>query len=87
LASGQELTADPISAFETGEPGYFHETPFGCDSRNHRTINATVRRGKRAAAVEQVNGGAGVLSNNPNFGRAVTGLAGRVVELQARFRF
>ena len=33
------------------------------------------------------NGGVGVLNNNPNFGRANTGLAGRVVELQARFRF
>ena len=33
------------------------------------------------------NGGAGVLSNNPNFGKAARGLAGRVVELQARFRF
>lgn len=33
------------------------------------------------------NGGVGVLNNNPNFGRANTGLAGRVVELQARLRF
>jgi hypothetical protein len=33
------------------------------------------------------NGGAGELFNNPNFGRAAKGLAGRVVELQARFRF
>lgn len=33
------------------------------------------------------NDGAGVLFNNPNFGRAAKGLAGRVVELQARFRF
>jgi hypothetical protein len=33
------------------------------------------------------NEGAGVLFNNPNFGRAARGLAGRVVELQARFRF
>jgi hypothetical protein len=30
---------------------------------------------------------AGVLTNNPRFGRATAGLAGRVVELQARFRF
>jgi hypothetical protein len=29
----------------------------------------------------------GVLTNNPRFGRAVSGLSGRVVELQARFRF
>ena len=29
----------------------------------------------------------GVLNNNPRFGRATSGLAGRVVELQARFRF
>ena len=29
----------------------------------------------------------GVLTNNPRFGRATGGLAGRVVELQARFRF
>jgi carboxypeptidase family protein len=29
----------------------------------------------------------GVLTNNPRFGRATEGLAGRVVELQARFRF
>lgn len=29
----------------------------------------------------------GVLFNNPNFGKATEGLAGRVVELQARFRF
>lgn len=29
----------------------------------------------------------GVLFNNPDFGRATAGLAGRVVELQARFRF
>ena len=33
------------------------------------------------------NGGVGVLNNNPNFGRANSGLAGRVVELQARLRF
>jgi outer membrane receptor protein involved in Fe transport len=33
------------------------------------------------------NNGAGELFNNPNFGRAEKGLAGRVVELQARFRF
>jgi len=33
------------------------------------------------------NGGQGVLNNNPNFGRADSGLSGRVVELQARFRF
>jgi hypothetical protein len=33
------------------------------------------------------NEGAGVLFNNPNFGKAERGLAGRVVELQARFRF
>src|SRR5262249_10822309 len=33
------------------------------------------------------NGGKGVLNNNPTFGRATTGLAGRVVELQARLRF
>jgi outer membrane receptor protein involved in Fe transport len=33
------------------------------------------------------NGGAGVVNNNPNFGRANAGLAGRVVELQARLRF
>ncbi len=33
------------------------------------------------------NSGAGQLFSNPNFGRATTGLAGRVVELQARFRF
>jgi hypothetical protein len=33
------------------------------------------------------NGGVGRLNNNPNFGRANVGLAGRVVELQARFRF
>jgi outer membrane receptor protein involved in Fe transport len=30
---------------------------------------------------------AGVLTNNPRFGRATEGLAGRIVELQARFRF
>jgi hypothetical protein len=29
----------------------------------------------------------GVLTNNPRFGRATSGLSGRVVELQARFRF
>jgi Carboxypeptidase regulatory-like domain/TonB dependent receptor len=29
----------------------------------------------------------GALSNNPDFGKATAGLAGRVVELQARFRF
>jgi carboxypeptidase family protein len=29
----------------------------------------------------------GVLTNNPRFGRATTGNAGRVIELQARFRF
>ncbi len=29
----------------------------------------------------------GVLTNNPRFGIATAGLAGRVVELQARFRF
>jgi hypothetical protein len=29
----------------------------------------------------------GVLTNNPRFGIATTGLSGRVVELQARFRF
>jgi hypothetical protein len=29
----------------------------------------------------------GVLTNNPNFGRASAGLSGRVVELQGRFRF
>jgi hypothetical protein len=29
----------------------------------------------------------GVLTNNPRFGIATEGLAGRVVELQARFRF
>ncbi|MFN2512734.1 MAG: carboxypeptidase regulatory-like domain-containing protein [Pyrinomonadaceae bacterium] len=29
----------------------------------------------------------GVLFNNPNFGKATNGLSGRVVELQARFRF
>jgi hypothetical protein len=29
----------------------------------------------------------GVLTNNPRFGRATDGLSGRVVELQARFRF
>ncbi|HEX5966651.1 MAG TPA: carboxypeptidase regulatory-like domain-containing protein [Pyrinomonadaceae bacterium] len=29
----------------------------------------------------------GVLTNNPRFGRATEGMAGRVVELQARFRF
>jgi hypothetical protein len=33
------------------------------------------------------NGGQGRLSNNPNFGIANAGLSGRVVELQARFRF
>lgn len=33
------------------------------------------------------NNGAGVLINNPRFGQATTGLSGRVVELQARFRF
>jgi hypothetical protein len=33
------------------------------------------------------NGGKGVLNNNPTFGRADSALAGRVVELQARFRF
>jgi hypothetical protein len=33
------------------------------------------------------NGGQGLLNNNPNFGKAESGLAGRVVELQARFRF
>jgi hypothetical protein len=32
-------------------------------------------------------GETGVLFNNPNFGKATSGLAGRVVELQARFRF
>ncbi|MFL6211484.1 MAG: TonB-dependent receptor domain-containing protein [Pyrinomonadaceae bacterium] len=29
----------------------------------------------------------GVLTNNPRFGKATSGLSGRVVELQARFRF
>ena len=29
----------------------------------------------------------GVLTNNPRFGIATAGLSGRVVELQARFRF
>lgn len=33
------------------------------------------------------NNGAGVLTSNPNFGKAERGLSGRVVELQARFRF
>lgn len=33
------------------------------------------------------NGGKGQLNNNPDFGKANVGLAGRVVELQARFRF
>jgi hypothetical protein len=33
------------------------------------------------------NGGQGRVNNNPNFGKAVSGLSGRVVELQARFRF
>jgi hypothetical protein len=33
------------------------------------------------------NGGKGVLNNNPDFGKATAALAGRVVELQARFRF
>jgi hypothetical protein len=33
------------------------------------------------------NGGQGVLNNNTSFGKADSGLAGRVVELQARFRF
>ena len=33
------------------------------------------------------NNGQGMLFNNPNFGKASAGLAGRVVELQARFRF
>jgi len=33
------------------------------------------------------NNGQGKVNNNPNFGKANTGLAGRVVELQARFRF
>lgn len=33
------------------------------------------------------NNGAGVLNNNPDFGKATSGLSGRVVELQARFRF
>jgi hypothetical protein len=33
------------------------------------------------------NNGQGKVNNNPNFGKATTGLAGRVIELQARFRF
>ena len=33
------------------------------------------------------NNGQGRLDNNVNFGRASGGLAGRVIELQARFRF
>lgn len=33
------------------------------------------------------NNGKGQFSPNPDFGKATTGLAGRVVELQARFRF
>jgi hypothetical protein len=33
------------------------------------------------------NNGQGRVNNNPNFGKANTGLAGRIVELQARFRF
>ncbi|HEX5082119.1 MAG TPA: TonB-dependent receptor [Blastocatellia bacterium] len=33
------------------------------------------------------NNGQGMLINNPDFGKANVGLAGRVVELQARFRF
>ncbi|HEY7184271.1 MAG TPA: hypothetical protein VIC84_22740, partial [Blastocatellia bacterium] len=33
------------------------------------------------------NNGQGAVNNNPNFGKATTGLSGRVVELQARFRF
>jgi hypothetical protein len=33
------------------------------------------------------NNGQGRVNNNPNFGKANTGLAGRVIELQARFRF
>jgi hypothetical protein len=44
-----------------------------------------------AATIGQFNAGtqgtAGTLTSNPNFGKATTGLAGRVVELQARFRF
>jgi carboxypeptidase family protein/TonB-dependent receptor-like protein len=32
-------------------------------------------------------GSAGTVTNNPDFGKATAGLAGRVIELQARFRF
>lgn len=43
--------------------------------------------GSSAATIGNYDTGTGVLSNNPNFGKATAGLAGRVVELQARFRF
>src|SRR5215470_17707886 len=33
------------------------------------------------------NNGQGAVNNNPNFGKATTGLSGRVIELQARFSF
>jgi hypothetical protein len=47
----------------------------------------TFNFGSEPARIGNYNTTTGVLSNNPNFGRATTGLSGRVVELQARFRF
>jgi hypothetical protein len=43
--------------------------------------------GSDAVRIGNFNAGANKLDNNPNFGKATAGLAGRVIELQARFRF
>src|SRR5262249_3782566 len=43
--------------------------------------------GSNAVTIGNFDAGANRLNNNPNFGKANKGLAGRVVELQARFRF
>ncbi|MBO0726905.1 MAG: hypothetical protein J2P52_14970, partial [Blastocatellia bacterium] len=43
--------------------------------------------GSNAVTIGSFDPGTNTLNNNPNFGKANTGLSGRVVELQARFRF
>jgi hypothetical protein len=43
--------------------------------------------GSDAVRIGTFNAGANTLDNNTNFGKANKGLAGRVIELQARFRF
>ncbi len=43
--------------------------------------------GSNAVTIGNFDSGANRVNNNPNFGKATTGLSGRVIELQARFSF